>query len=101
VKVASRGDKGEARERAFLHYRHVRGLITGTRGVIFSPLFLVFAAFFRGLGTTSRSAHAVRDATRGSSPLDEQRVTRGREIEKRASKGVRVWCGRATRGPRG
>lgn len=42
-------------ERTFLHYRHVRGLITGTRGVIFSPSSSHrFAAFFFGSGATSR-----------------------------------------------
>lgn len=42
-------------ERTFLHYRHVRGLITGTRGVIFSPSSSRrFAAFFLGPGATSR-----------------------------------------------
>lgn len=42
-------------ERTFLHYRHVHGLITGTRGVIFSPSSSRrFAAFFFGLGATSR-----------------------------------------------
>lgn len=48
------GERTEA-ERTFLHYRHVRGLITGTRGVIFSPSSSRrFAAFFFGPGATSR-----------------------------------------------
>lgn len=53
-KVEEGKQDGEA-ERTFLHYRHVRGLITGTRGVIFSPSSSRrFAAFFFGLGATPR-----------------------------------------------
>lgn len=49
------GEWDEETKRAFLHYRHVRGLITGTRGVIFSPSSSRrFAAFFFGPGATPR-----------------------------------------------
>lgn len=82
---------GQGTERTFLHYRHVRGLITGTRGVIFFPPSSSrrFAAFFFGLGTTSRRLMLLgmrqavhRHSTTNTKVREKTRVTkREGEIE--------------------